>query len=556
MTDIAAASPQGVQNDENKKWDGLFDQHDLARFADDHGLEGRDRLNAWVDELTDRYCYLPDGKSRGQVVDLLTGDALSLPSFDTSYARLAVRIPNESGSSAKIYKATDAWARSEARQQAVGFTFEPGSTDRLIEDELGRFRVNVWTPACERAVPTDEETNEGADLFNTVLDHLFPIGADSDWAFNWVARKVQHPEERGVALVNVTRTMGTGREVFFKILTELIGDRWSGKMSIDDMLGKSAASNFSDHLVNKLLMFIPEAQSSNHDRTEKMEAAKLLFAPSPEKMKFNPKGKPAYTGMAYFSLFIASNNPENALPIDDVDRRFAVLQGARVPLKDNPEAKRAVDTLLPEAWRPKEDHERAERLMAGVRRHLMEYKTDREMFTTTPDTEARRRMIEGGWGEIEEALEDVLDSLGDEMQGIMFDDLFNNVRKAVPRSWSAKGNSLKKTLRRLLKNERTLQNGRTVYGYGGWFMEDTSDAMRANPPVGADAFIDAKGVTRDKGGRWRVRSLVMRASLVETIDANDDSAWTNIRGVALHDAQNKVARGLLRLVSSVEQGGK
>ena len=119
----AAASPHGAQNDETEKRDGLFEQHDLARIADEKGLQGWDRLDFWVKELTGRYCYLPDGSSRGQAIDLLTGDAWSLPSFDTSYARLTVRIPNESGSGSKVYKATDAWMRSEAMQQVVGFTF-------------------------------------------------------------------------------------------------------------------------------------------------------------------------------------------------------------------------------------------------------------------------------------------------------------------------------------------------------------------------------------------------------------------------------------------------
>ena len=305
----------------------------LIFWADKQKIEAEARTGYFLDHLTDRYVFLPTKTGAGQVIDIQTGKPYSVASFNGIYSRLSVWVPKDpqdETKGGKMVKVAPQWKDNINRKTVDGFIFKPNdpNTFDTVKDDGGQtvVKLNLWRPVVFDAEPTEDDVKEAERLFTAYMQHLFPLAEEYAFAMNWVARVIQHPEERGVALVSATRTTGAGREVFFKLLQRMIGTKYVAKLETKDLL-RTSSGRFNNEMANRILWFVNEAMTSAKERTSGVNAIKDVLSTEDEMMRIEPKGADPYYDQNYASTFIATNDPRKAVPIEDSNRRIAVVSG-------------------------------------------------------------------------------------------------------------------------------------------------------------------------------------------------------------------------------------
>lgn len=481
-------------------------------WAWNRGCDGDPTVAQVRQNMRERFVSWPTGKSDERIVDAVTKVRYSQSGFAAIYATKFAE--NEEG---KKDTACRIWKHDDGKTHIDGLVFRPDREDGLIL-EGGKILLNTWKPETLPDDLTEEEIEHAADLFNTFLDGIFPVEAEADYVFNWIAHKLQHPAERGVALVIISETKGTGKGALFKLVERLVGDDWSTSMKLADMLGTSAASSYFSEAEHKLLVVIHEAMTAGKDRIAGAENLKTYISPQPERVPLNPKGRDARSAWVFFSTLIGSNNPEQAIPINDTDRRFTVIRTAETPLtqEQSPKAKAAIDELLPIYGEP-DAMEQTTRLLQACRAYLVSVKTDRKMFSTILENEAREAAIDGGEGELEVAAKKVLFRLSktNKSGGMRFEPLVAAVVAEVPGQRVGIDQMVRRFLKQKLSQQAKKQNGETIRGYEGWVHIGRKPVT---PPDGAE-WEPEPGLTTyvsDRGDqRWQVGHLVVREGFAD-----------------------------------------
>ncbi len=164
-----------------------------------------------------------------------------------------------------------------------------------------------------------------SDTFVEFIEHVYP--KDSEYALNWMAYKLQHPDERGVALVNYTPTGGTGRNSVHMIMRTLLGVN-TMNLTADQLFGKDS-NQFNKHLTN-LLITVGEIDGTANDRPRVSSATynklKEIVDPNETSVAIEGKGVDKMNATTFCSYMFATN-AHNGLPLDKSDRRFAVCRG-------------------------------------------------------------------------------------------------------------------------------------------------------------------------------------------------------------------------------------
>ncbi len=193
--------------------------------------------------------------------------------------------------------------------------------------------INLYRPF----VPSD--TPQGTvEPFLDLMRHVFPL--DHEYALDWIAHKLQKPWVRGVALVNYTSTMGTGRGAVCGIVMDLLGHHNCEEISAERLFG-SQASQFNPHM-DKILLTIAEAARTGdeeHRAANRMSAAKFnklkeLVEPDARYVRIERKGIDGQMVEVFTSYMIATNDGAG-LPLEKGDRRFSVCKGNSTSMENS-----------------------------------------------------------------------------------------------------------------------------------------------------------------------------------------------------------------------------
>lgn len=256
-------------------------------------------------------------------------------------------------------------------KRVQGFTFDPGTLDRMVETDEGTM-VNQWrgfeTVPCPQMV-TDDEVRPFLNYINEVVADKVPQRAE--WVLDWVADLLQNPHKKpGTALVLVG-PQGAGKTFLGeKVIAAIIGKSHSVQMNSIESL----TSKFNVIADNRVFVQCDEAVHSY----QKDVAARLKSIITDDTMTVEPKMVNAYKKPNHMHFLFTSNEESTAIFIDPTpyERRFTVLKVA---------AHRATDVGY---WSTLRTWTAAN--LPKIMRWLLDRKVDRNNVIRPLDTAAKR----------------------------------------------------------------------------------------------------------------------------------------------------------------------
>jgi hypothetical protein len=358
------------------------------------------------------------------VIPLDGSPAMTMATLRNREAPFALTIRGPRGG-IKTISPADQWLKDPGRIDVSGSKFNPTTEERIFEDDEGRW-VNLWTGLPPIVNP------DGLGHWTTFLTHLLPNEREREWFENWLAVKAQHPAVPGAAVLMVTPTSGTGRGTLFDILRGVFGRKHVSPITSVQLMGGTGQGVYTDWLETALLVTCDElsggAEHGEHMRWKRIdiyERLKTLIDPRLRNITIIRKGLPNYKTDVFAGFLLASNH-EDALYVDENDRRFAILTNTRTPLIENPVAWAAVEAVRDAngVYRPE--------FLSAVRQHLLTRPANvREAREAPRWTEGRLSMIGANRDAMDDLFEDVLTQLTAEGRDyIRFDELNARLRVA------------------------------------------------------------------------------------------------------------------------------
>ena len=261
---------------------------------------------------------------------------MSLSAFKTSYMHWWEEEKiKEKGKPVRVF-ATALWLLSSARAAIAGVRMAPDRGFPGYVDADGKIYKNTYR----------QPQHTGSELgdiqpFLDFLDRFLPDMTERNWFLDWLAYKMLNPQVPGISIWFVADNedgpregkFGTGRGFMFRIAHALYGEAYCKSEDFEILAGTSAQAVYTDWQANCLLVTVDEAHSSPtaYRRGEKRSvytALKNVMDPAPKRRSFKVKGLPAFDGMSYCSIWIATNHA-NAAAIPASDRRITVLRNGR-----------------------------------------------------------------------------------------------------------------------------------------------------------------------------------------------------------------------------------
>jgi hypothetical protein len=272
-----------------------------------------DRLT--LAEAEQSLVYITDGR---QVVD----DHLrSLPfaDFDAAYANSRHSYFDEKGKE-KSKSVAQAWLASPNRRTASALTFAPGRGGYTVSP-VGENALNTWQARNRGAPPSDWAAR--CRIFTDHVSWLF--GEYAPIFLNWLAHIEQQP---GVlphfGWLHIARHHGMGRNWIACVLAQV----WRGNVAAAfDLLG-TLESSFNQRLSRCLLAIVDEINESGGLQWKHANA--LRQSMTAEYRTINIKYGRLHIEYNCCRHLLFSNH-RGALPLDDNDRRFFVVESSDSP---------------------------------------------------------------------------------------------------------------------------------------------------------------------------------------------------------------------------------
>jgi hypothetical protein len=364
----------------------------------------KDKVNWLLDSYG--YCMVMD-----RVIELyqtkLDECALTPAAFDRRHMAWHEIVTGPRGG-VKVSLATQAWELAANRVHVQGVRMHPGESFPLFTEG-----GELWKNSYRRP---RHKGKGNIEPFTTFMQRFLPTKVEREWFFGCMAYKWRHPEVPGTCVMFIADEeedalregkYGVGRGFLFKIAHKLYGMEYARTQSFSILDGSSGQSAYNDWLHGSVLVTVDESQTSAtaHRRGERKsvyEVLKNYVDPAPTRHRFNPKGRPAFDGWSYCSIWMASNHAD-ALAIPAKDRRFTILNNGKT----------MVETEIKEivAWMEDEGNIAA----------LAEFLEARDLSTFNMyqplDTTAKRTMIEMSVTQVEEVLRELME---DKERGLVF----------------------------------------------------------------------------------------------------------------------------------------
>jgi hypothetical protein len=279
------------------------------------------------------------------------------------YAPHVYYIENETASGTKVKEvsAFTAWKKSKRRKEVQGIGYHPVPDTITFDDVQNAEIANLYMPPDFPSI--DEVPCPIPDIdkyFEDFCHYLF--GKKADFMLDWAAHIVQHPDQKlSIAPVMVSEARGVGKNMFFDIISCLIGKHNAAVFSTDQISSKHNDYILRNHLVLVNESYISAADRwSRKSRNQMIEDIKMLITDYAQSV--DPKFITPFMTRSYVNYIFASNNL-NAVPIEANDRRFEVLIIDAAPAK-----KEVYDRL----WKIADNSNTGKLLAAYLRQHLME----------------------------------------------------------------------------------------------------------------------------------------------------------------------------------------
>lgn len=183
-------------------------------------------------------------------------------------------------------------------------------------DDSGVLRAfNDWRPQRDftpERVVTDADVSPWLDH----LDYLVPDDVERRYLLYWMGTVAQRPGEKIQWAYVLQGEQGTGKDTLFKPLWSLVGAR-----NVREVTPEQLASSFTDWAKAQVIVLQELARSERFDVMNKL---KVFLASTAQAMTWvNEKNLRPYPVLNLANFLVLTNN-DDALAIDETDRRFMV----------------------------------------------------------------------------------------------------------------------------------------------------------------------------------------------------------------------------------------
>jgi hypothetical protein len=205
--------------------------------------------------------------------------------------------------------------------------YVPGKPERFRTPDSGKHDIlNLWRPSTVEATAFNPKNKEDWELikpFTTFFDHFTGKhpAAESQWFLQWLAYPLQNLGQKMMSAVcAVSKATGTGKGfLFFDILNPLYG----GDKNAPSIDASTLASKYNSFMLSQLLL-VDEVHTATYFEQYAMMARLKRYITEPsidhEEKFVSRRNMPNYA-----NLYMTSNFPNDALRLDEDDRRFFIL---------------------------------------------------------------------------------------------------------------------------------------------------------------------------------------------------------------------------------------
>lgn len=238
---------------------------------------------------------------------------LSITGFDARFARM---MPvNKNGTRATAYKTL---RDGPGLPTAADMVYAAGLAP--VFDFNGLTYLNAWRESSAPAAAS-EYTDAGRAAVERVRAHIRLLAGDDDTARmieTWIALNVRNPGRlMGVALL-VKGVQGDGKTILFRrLMASLMGSE-----NVGDVANAEVRSQFSGWSVGRALRVVEELKAPGHNRHDVLNSVKPYIT-NPT-ISVHRKGQDGFDALNTTN-YVCLTNYEDALPIDDTDRRWWVV---------------------------------------------------------------------------------------------------------------------------------------------------------------------------------------------------------------------------------------
>lgn len=373
------------------------------------GVDMRDDMQRVVDNLIEHVAFCPSEQRCVMPIDGDASQAMSLANFRALMQPSAVEVRGPRGGSQVIHPA-GLWLSDPRRIDIGGHRFRPDLAGQRLFTEDGVTYINTYRPVAHVGVDGAQVAAAGA-AFEALLRHLVPHDGARDWFRMWLASKVQYPATPNCGVIMVAEIQGTGRGTLFDMMSAALGQKHVRNISSTELMGGQGQGQYNDWIANALLVLCEEVMAGDDaggamawKRREVYERLKQLVDPRQRVMEIRRKGLSNYSSEVFASILMATNHM-NALPLDETDRRIAVLVQPNVKFDDVPELVRLINPLRVSGryvpW-----------FGAGLCEHLRRVAVDASVLRIAPELgEGRALMRASNESDFDHILAEVLDDI-------------------------------------------------------------------------------------------------------------------------------------------------
>lgn len=271
-----------------------------------------------VDEMLGDCVWIASGSQVGR---------LSMPRTVLSFGEFcdltacSITEVSDPDSKAKPRKVPNAalWKRDAIRKTVHARTFHAGAGE-ICRDPDGELALNSWRAIQRRAASAD---------IQPFLDHvayLVEDAAEREVFLDWLAHIEQRPGELPhYGWLHIAANTGTGRNWLASVLARV----WRGYVAPNVDLPALLESQFNDALAGRVLALVDEVQEGGGENPFRY-ANRLKSLVNAEERAINPKCRRPYREHNACRWLVFSNH-ENALPLNDTDRRWRVVRHKAAP---------------------------------------------------------------------------------------------------------------------------------------------------------------------------------------------------------------------------------
>ena len=264
-----------------------------------------------------------------------------------------------------------------AVRQFDSLTYAPKGDLAVLEDDF--FNLNTWRDTGIGP----EEADGDLSVFLNHLEYIFPDAEHRNMFLDWMANIVQNRGKKFSYAMLLHGEEGTGKTWMVHCLSLILGKR-NTKTIPNDYIHKDS----NGMMQSRELLIINEVMASG--RRDFMNRMKDYV--DMKEITINVKYVPEYD-MPFNSNWFMTTNYDDALLIDDKDRRYLILSSPAVCGSDKEATERGA-ALFQWSGGGKEDYPIQRGNIGALHKFLLERKVKYSPFAKAPETQAKRHMQE------------------------------------------------------------------------------------------------------------------------------------------------------------------